>query len=419
MLAALKSTPKDLEKAGEAAAASNMLARGLGLGAGHVNNNDGEISSSSATTSDEDAATQAKSRERNMKRRARRRLKTYLEESLEGKEMGLTVLERRAITRRTETTYMKEYQGFTKYCDDNGLGDVEGKALDTMMSTYFQFLFFLGYQASRGEKIFAALLHMKPQYTQNGKGALPRAWRALKGWRILCPGRTRKPLPKCFWMAVACLMHSMGQGHMAVFLLLSLSTYMRPSEMMSLRRRSLLPPQRGPVRFWTLVAHEEQDGKRSKTGNFDVAVIVDQPWAQFLTPVLEVMETGKPDEPVWEFNYQDYSDVFKKVVKALGCPKVVPYQVRHSGASIDRAESFRSQEEVRKRGQWRTLSSVVRYEKAGLLNQALRDMEYDMVNFLHNCERLGDQVLCGAKPLPGLPESVVRAGIYKKGKRLL
>ena len=46
-----------------------------------------------------------------------------------------------------------------------------------------------------------------------------------------------------------------------------------------------------------------------------------------------------------------------------------PYQTRHSGPSIDRAKKLRTLHEVQKRGNWRSTTSVLRYEKAGRLSK--------------------------------------------------
>ena len=55
---------------------------------------------------------------------------------------------------------------------------------------------------------------------------------------------------------------------------------------------------------------------------------------------------------------------------SLATLSVVLYTGRHSGASIDRSNGT-DLLSVQRRGRWRTLASVRRYEKAGLLQRAL------------------------------------------------
>jgi len=61
--------------------------------------------------------------------------------------------------------------------------------------------------------------------------------------------------------------------------------------------------------------------------------------------------------------------------------KAVPYQTRHSGASIDRANRYRSQEEVKKRGRWKLDRSVVRNERAGRLASSGRLLDTRQASF--------------------------------------
>eukprot|EP00974_Lingulodinium_polyedra_P098559 9552518-Lingulodinium_polyedra.AAC.1 len=46
------------------------------------------------------------------------------------------------------------------------------------------------------------MLHVVPELGKRGSSALPRAWRALKGWRRRCPGFSRRPVPFAVWAAV-------------------------------------------------------------------------------------------------------------------------------------------------------------------------------------------------------------------------
>eukprot|EP00959_Pyramimonas_sp_CCMP1952_P431246 9032033-Pyramimonas_sp.AAC.1 len=65
--------------------------------------------------------------------------------------------------------------------------------------------------------------------------------------------------------------------------------------------------------------------------------------------------------------------MFVKAAVALGF-KMVPYQGRHSGISIDRAHRTRSLDERMKRGLRKATKSIARYEKAGRLNDAGREL---------------------------------------------
>ena len=109
-----------------------------------------------------------------------------------------------------------------------------------------------------------------------------------------------------------------------------------------------------------------ETGDTSKTGTKDNSVLLDSEWLQFAGPLFEELSRGKKMDYVWDFDYAEYLSVFRICCQDLQL-QLVPYQARHSGPSIDRAQNVRSQEEVRKRGGWQSRQSVARYEKAGRL----------------------------------------------------
>ena len=44
---------------------------------------------------------------------------------------------------------------------------------------------------------------LEPEFSVMGRRRVPRAWRALKGWKRLTPVVTRKPLPWPFWAGMS------------------------------------------------------------------------------------------------------------------------------------------------------------------------------------------------------------------------
>jgi hypothetical protein len=231
-----------------------------------------------------------------------------------------------------------------------GEAGVDQPGLDERLPIYLQTLYFSGESPSRGEKLMAGLMYCHPEFSRFGGSRLPRSWKALRGWRRLCPGRSRAPEPRCFWAAVACHLAGRGLGQMGIFVLMAVSTYLRPGEMLSLKRGSVLPPAAGITRSYAVLVHPMEDGTRSKTGERDVSIMLDSKWLKWLDPALETLRAGDPELALWDFDYHLFTREFKKSVTALQSPHVVPYQMRHSGASCDRASRERSQEEVIKRG---------------------------------------------------------------------
>ena len=72
-------------------------------------------------------------------------------------------------------------------------------------------------------------------------------------------------------------------------------------------------------------------------------------------------------------DYLEFADGFARGAEAIGVA-LVPYQARHSGASIDAANNVRGLPSIQKRGRWASKKSVQRYEKAGRLQDTWRDL---------------------------------------------
>ena len=97
---------------------------------------------------------------------------------------------------QVQKTYGKEVELFRVFLRQNHLQS--SKHMDHCIALYLKRLFWKGEQPCRGEKLLAGWMHGRPRYGRIGDLKLSRSWswRALKGWRRLCPGNSRKPM---FW----------------------------------------------------------------------------------------------------------------------------------------------------------------------------------------------------------------------------
>ena len=257
--------------------------------------------------------------------------------------------------------------GVQDVCYPRGLDLKDPENVDRLLVDYMNGLYLKGFQAYRGDRLAAAMLHFHPQFGKMGAEKLPRMWRALRGFRKLTLGKSRLAYPLMVWAAVASELRRMGKLRMALFLLVSLSSYARPSELIRLQVYSLVRPSPGVTSSWTLLMSPEERPDRTKTGEFDTSIALDSPymipWSHTLFGYLKQTH---PSNPLWDFDYNQYCRDFQKAVASLGLD-LTPYLTRHSGPSIDRSRGYRSQLEVQKRGQWKSQSSVMRYEKAARL----------------------------------------------------
>jgi hypothetical protein len=82
---------------------------------------------------------------------------------------------------------------------------------------------------------------------------------------------------------------------------------------------------------------------------------------------LKALGRGKPKvAPLWSFDYNKYLKMFLQLAEMSGISALAPhpYALRHGGASDDFLSRRLTIEGVRRRGRWRAMSSVRRYEKS-------------------------------------------------------
>lgn len=342
-------------------------------------------------------------RERRLQRRSRNRLKKYIHQKMESSQHGLTLLEQKAIGERASKYYNEEYQAMKSFAKSLGCAFSTPQSLDAMLTRYFNHLFLQGHPAHRGDKILASVMHHHPQYGRQGTEKLPHSWRSLKGWRRLGAGSSRKAYPLAIWAAICCEMKRKGYLQMALFTMMGLSSYARPGELLRCRVYSLVRPSPSITEFWTLLLNPEERAERSKVGEFDDSLALDSPYLRpWAFPLMKQLVNRSPELPLWCFDYSHYSKIFGQVVETLGLD-MTPYQLRHSGPSIDRSRNLRSLLEVQKRGRWRSHKSVARYEKSARLAANFQSLSPALQHHCLLAEQLLGAVMLNRSPAPTPP----------------
>lgn len=348
----------------------------------------------SSDSSSESEEARPLTKQKQLMRRGRRRLRQYLDEVMDAQSQGLTLLEKKAVQSRTETYYMAEFNQVKAFAQKMRQNLSHAAGMDGALCQYMTAKFLEGHPAHRGDKLMAAVCHLRAAYGRRGPKSLPRANRALKGWRRLAPGHSRKAFPLAVWAAVCVEMARLRQLRMALFTILGLASYARPSELLACKVFSLVPPTRQVTDRWSLLLCAEELGRPSKTQEFDDSVLLDTPYLLPWAPVLLKELRAQPmDRPLWDFSYSDYFHVFSQIAKTLKL-EVTPYHLRHSGPSIDRSRNIRSLLEVQKRGRWKSHKSVTRYERAARLAANFRELPVAIQRHcLHAESVLGDVML--------------------------
>ena len=205
----------------------------------------------SDSSEDIDAKKQKRSKRRRLReKRSQRRFRAYLlklENALtpaQIKEVS-SLLEDLSVEVQTLEAYRRWGTKFVEFCNTHDLKLAEPGEVDDALCACFNTWYLQGQQAHVGDKTLAAVMFMDPRFSFHGDSKLPRARKALKGWRAVCPGRSRLGHPLGLWACVMVLMENMEQVEMAVLVAIALSAYLRPSEVMGLRKSDLVPPAKG------------------------------------------------------------------------------------------------------------------------------------------------------------------------------
>ena len=158
----------------------------------------------------------------------------------------------------------------------------------------------------------------------------------------------------------------------AILTAVMLTAYLRISEALEIRGEDVVDPaETAAGKSFALIVAPKARGLPSKNGEFDQSILIGSETFPWMPSVMKELKRRRPVGRWFEMTYEEYKRTFDQVTKSLGLPYVVvPHQARHSGPSWHRLQATFTLEEVRKRGRWRSMRSVLRYEKAGLLLKA-------------------------------------------------
>ncbi|CAK0798235.1 unnamed protein product, partial [Prorocentrum cordatum] len=272
----------------------------------------------------------------------------------------LSIAETAAVGKPIRRQYRDLLDQFLSSSKLGALG-VAATMLDAAAVSFFDELCLAGEVASTGEKLIAAIAKRAPSYQSKGRLALPRARRALRGWRVMRPSRARRPLPWATCMGVARrLWQISGEAEMAIYWLLMANAYLRPGEAHRLTKGQALPPH---AKMPKVTVHTDPDYLRrpGRTGEMGETVDLARPW---LASLVAKPRQGDPTDPLWTFTMTDVKRAFDSAATSLdlGVLQPVLCMAQRSGASIDRQPA--SVRRLEKRGLiqavWKWMSTQAR-----------------------------------------------------------
>lgn len=199
----------------------------------------------------------------------------------------------------------------------------------------------------------------------------------MKGFRKLAPPQARVPLPYPMLAQIMIYIGTILKAPMvSLWLGLTWSLCCRPGESLKLIWGQIVAPNAVNKQWSVLLSMSspiEGKSEPSKTGELDEAIVLDHPYLKWMLKSLNTLKkVHGPDDQVFQFDLKKGSAMFSQAVDELGFQKVgiqCVYQIRHGSASTDMIKRQRSTEELMKRGRWKCLSSLRRYEQGGRLSQ--------------------------------------------------
>ncbi len=398
-------------RANRAAVLRERLARrkytaSLGLEAKRSRDTSDEPADTDDLGSDEDDLERAPTSRRDQAILARAKKRARLYAHLEETGEDSSLLEELAVRPGTGTaaSYAFFLDALMVAFPGRSISGLSDASIDEHLVGRLNFQFKIGMDLSSGEKTMAAFRNKFVDFTKFGKRRVPRAWKCLIAWRKRSPTRSRNPKS---WHVIAALIVRLvarGHFHMGVFVALMWATWCRPSELMTLRRKDLIPVMPGVSRFWCVNVAPSGLDLLTKTGEEDVSIEVDAPETRFLDKILPILKEGDEDAGVWHFDYPTLAREVRAIATTeFAIDDLVVYSIRHSAASWSILRHKWGVPKAIKKGRWATLSSLNRYAKAAKVAQEYQSYSVQRRRFYELSDRLVRGVmLCEVLP-PRLP----------------
>ena len=265
--------------------------------------------------------------------------------------------------------YHDAVQNFEPYCRRRRMTNTDIEAADKHMAEFFADLYEDGKPYNSASYALFGFLVLRTDDSRPEKMLFPRARGALKGWSPRSPQSSRTGADPLIWHLVGLTISEVCPPAAAAFLL-QLDTFARPTEILHLCRRDVIKPASRHCKFWGVIFGNSEVGDATKTGTQDDTVLLDSDDRRYAAKVLQAVFSRVHSQDDWLFpslTLAKYEQLFRdaKTKLKLGQFGLTPHAVRHSGPSADFLAKTRGASEIQARGRWKTMQSVLRYQKPG------------------------------------------------------
>lgn len=296
----------------------------------------------------------------------------------------------RRIKRGTLLQYADHVDDFVAWARRYKLGLSTDHKVDVAMSTFFNALFedALGMNVASYTLFGWICLKMIPK--QPERQLLPLSRAALTAWRGISPGGSRVGVPPqvIFAFAEFCIQKQAVQA--AVAALIQYDLFCRPSEVLLLKGRDIVPPVKNLCGSWGAIIGNSDFQERTKVGRFDDVILADSTHRSWCGKLLQHISKGRHhlDIPLFQLTLPQFEDLCRQFSckHQLKQGLFTPHVIRHSGPSFDCIHHHRSLPQIQERGRWSCAASVNRYKRPGRLLLEASRLPAVLRNY--KCEKL-------------------------------
>lgn len=277
----------------------------------------------------------------------------------------------RRIKPRTLLAYDMYVRQFLDWCKRSHRSVTTSRAVDGHLACYFNMLFDDGEAMSIASYTLFGWITLKMVPRCPERDLLPLARAALTAWRGVKVGKARVGVPPSviFEFANFCVRRNQTWGAAAV--LVQYDLYARPSEVLGISGRDLVPPVRMLSINWGVLFGNADFSETTKTVVSDDVVHADSPHRGYCNKILQALgrKFAKQDVKIFDHSLEQYEALFREFSKLhkLQPGVFTPHCIRHSGPSFDAIHNLRTLRDIQSRGRWTCAASVARYKKPGRL----------------------------------------------------
>jgi integrase len=202
-------------------------------------------------------------------------------------------------------------------------------------------------------------------------------------------------------------------------MLLGFDMYLRPGELLDVRGSDVFQgcavAGHGLEKVTVLIRPWER-GRPTKTAVFDESIELDGLTWKWLVPAVVTRSRERGVRPIIELSMRQLNAQMKSALKKIGLERwrSSPHTLRHSGPSSDSLAQRRCLDDIRRRGRWRTIESLRRYEKGARLGSRLQELDADQLRFVLWCSANLENIMLKNMAVHVPPGIVKSAGLLSR-----